>query len=411
MSTALHSNETFPTDPLNGAPALPDYWNDASQPVPETKTVPSHSPFPSLPSGAVTVPAQIPRNRAGTGLPVLMAITDPVLAPEVTTVIAATGRGVIETADPRDIERLSSKVSAVLADATTAPVLASVPHGVGKVILFAEPGPVDFELAMSVHADHALVIPAQAPELLRIIGRADEDVHKGGERGRITAVIAAVGGAGGSTLSAALTMAQPGSTLIDAVPESGGLDLLLGVEESAGVRFNDVALGAGNIAATDLKNALPHLSGGQAVLTTARLSEDALHSDDIRAAVDLLATTGDVVIDCPYSGEHSNAALDVSDYAVVIVPSEIRAVARVKTLVERLRHMRVGCGVVVRHRGWSGLSSQEIENITGASVIAELPTVKKLAKTAEIHGLDGAIPVALKKCAHKVLEHAKVAGR
>jgi hypothetical protein len=90
-----------------------------------------------------------------------------------------------------------------------------------------------------------------------------------------------------------------------------------------------------------------------------------------------------------------------------VVPSEIQAVARAKILVDRLKQSRVGCAIVVRHRGWSGLSIQEIESITSATVIAELPTVKKLAKTIELQGIGRGLPSALEKCAKAIIAHAK----
>lgn len=400
MSTAL--NTTHNSQPFSAnVPEFPDYWNEAPQ-APTAPAPPLHQPRQAP---VVTPPAEVART--GKATPVLMAISDPVLAPEVATVIAATGRGVIDTVDPRDIERLGSKVSVVLADPTTAPALAGVAAGVTKVLIFPEPGPADFELAMTVHADHALVIPAQAPQLLQIIGRTDSPAQRSGGRGLVTCVIGAVGGSGASTLAAALTIAQKDSTLVDAVPLSGGLDLLMGVEDAAGVRFNDVALGSGNIAASDLKNALPHVKSGQAVLTSARLSADTVAPEEIATAVDLLASTGDVVIDCPYYGEEFSAAVAVADHVVIVVPSEIQAVARAKILVDRLKQSRVGCTIVVRHRGWSGLSIQEIESITSATVIAELPTVKKLAKTIELQGIGRGLPSALDKCAKAIIAHVK----
>lgn len=404
MSPTLE-NAQHSQPPLANLPEFPDYWSEALE---GPKAVPAPpAPPPPMAAEKPMFSAPLVHVSAGKAAPVLMAISDPVLAPEVATVIAATGRSVIDTVDPRDIARLGPKASVVLADPTTAPALAGVPAGVTKVLLFPEPGPADFELAMNVHADHALVIPAQAPQLLHIIGRTDNPSPRAGERGLVTCVIGAVGGAGASTLAAALTIAQPDSTLVDAVPLSGGLDLLMGIEDSAGVRFNDVALGSGNIAAADLKNALQHIKTGQAILTSARLSEESCHPEELATAMELLATTGDVVVDCPYYGEEFSAAVGAADHVVIVVPSEIRAVARAKMLVDRLKNVRVGCCIVVRHRGWSGLSVQEIEGLTGATVVAELPTIKKLAKTTELHGLGSSLPSTLMKCAKAVISHTK----
>lgn len=381
-----------------------------SSPPPEEPETPQHAPALSTTMASQSVvPERLPtavtdsaKRGPHTSLPVVMAIADSTLTPEVATIVAATGRDIIDTMDPREITRHATRARAVVVDETTAAVLTELPSSVLKIVVFPDPGPANWELAMKVRADGVFVIPAQAPELLSLVGRTDSGLgnHQGDyESGEVVAVIGAAGGVGASSLAAALTLEVPDATLIDAVANSGGLDLLLGVEESQGVRFNDVVLSNGHVAAHDLKNALPHVRSGQAVLTTARHGMDLLDASEVGLAINSLRSTGSVFVDCPAEGALSDEVLDHCDRVLLVVPSEIRAVARASALMERFAAQRVPVDVVLRHRGWSGLSVKDVESMLGTGVTAELPHVRKLPKQAELHGLGRGVPSALQKVA------------
>ena len=102
---------------------------------------------------------------------IVVAVEDPVLHPEAMHVAAATGRPVVETCVPAEVVRASRSASAVLVDAATAAVFT---HERRDRVFFLglDPGPVDWRRAMECHAEHAFLLPAQAPELLAMLGRA-----------------------------------------------------------------------------------------------------------------------------------------------------------------------------------------------------------------------------------------------
>lgn len=101
-----------------------------------------------------------------------------------------------------------------------------------------------------------LVLPGQGEDLVRAI-RAAARVR----RARVVGVVGARGGVGASSLAAVLARAAAGGSvrtaLVDLDPVGAGLDLLLGVEDCAGVRWADLAEPAGEYDSAELAAALP----------------------------------------------------------------------------------------------------------------------------------------------------------
>lgn len=329
---------------------------------------------------------------------IVVAVEDPVLHPEAMHVAAATGRPVIEVTAHAEVARASRSASAVLVDAATAAVFAQLPRRDRVFFLSPDPGPIDWRSAMECHAENAFLLPAQAPELLAVLGRRTQ------ARGsaRTIGLVGACGGAGTSVLAVAVAQTSPNhAVLIDAAPCSGGMDLLLGIEETPGARWQDVNFGEGFVGAKDLWEALPHTKTGIGVLTNARttLAEDCVL--DVPAAVEC-AQTGDglVVVDAPQSAVD---VLGLCDVAVVVIPAEVRAVAAATALVARLKAMRVRVVGVLRHRGWSGMTAEDVERVAAVPVLGEVPQVPRLAKTVEMQGLR-AMPRALAKVAAAIVE-------
>jgi secretion/DNA translocation related CpaE-like protein len=83
------------------------------------------------------------------------------------------------------------------------------------------------------------------------------------ERGSVVCVVGGRGGAGASTLAVALgvTALHRGTPtmVVDADPLGGGIDLLLGGEDAAGLRWPDLAQTRGRVPAAALAEALPRM--------------------------------------------------------------------------------------------------------------------------------------------------------
>ena len=169
---------------------------------------------------------------------ILVAITDPVIHPEALSVAAATGMEIVDTTDPRDIIRYAPKASALLVDATTAAHASAYRTSGTLFLLFAEPGPIDWKLAVHVGAANAFIIPAELKPLLSELGNQSV-TRQSTDRYPVIAVTSSVGGAGASTLAASVALhmaADVPTVLIDADPQSAGIDLLLGCELCPGDR-------------------------------------------------------------------------------------------------------------------------------------------------------------------------------
>ncbi|STC69448.1 Pilus assembly protein CpaE [Corynebacterium pilosum] len=330
----------------------------------------------------------------------LVAVEDPALHPEALHLAAATGRPIVDTRDPATVANQWSRAHAVIIDAATAAALSAPPRRNGVYFVTADAADIDFEAALQVHASGVFILPAQAGELLAAIGKvsAAEDSPGSSESGGATVLtlVGAAGGAGTSTLAAALARAaghEHAPVLVDAGRYSGGLDLLLGIEEETGARWGEITVGDGEVHRNDLRRALPATTDDIRVLTSVRTTIDdpfQITAEELDAVLAALGSAGVTVVDtAPY------LIPPRSTYVVVVVPAEVRAAATAARIVAERRAASQSVGLVLRHRGWSGISAEELEKIARADVIAELPHITKLTRTLETTGLPQRLPRAL----------------
>ncbi|MBS2531309.1 P-loop NTPase [Catenulispora sp. NF23] len=111
----------------------------------------------------------------------------------------------------------------------------------------------------AVGAAHVLILPDCERWLAGMLAEADSPRE---EPGAVVAVLSGRGGAGGSTLAAALALAGTRrglrSTLVDLDPAGGGIDLLFGLETEPGPRWSELAQWRdGRLCGRSLREALP----------------------------------------------------------------------------------------------------------------------------------------------------------
>ncbi|WJZ01480.1 septum site-determining protein Ssd [Corynebacterium freiburgense] len=335
--------------------------------------------------------------------PILVAVADPVLHPEAMHIAAATGRPIVDTCDPREIPRHLDRCAAVL-------VCAKVAHAIPKstrarvFLVSPDPGPPDWKMAVVCQAEQAFLLPAQAPELLQTLGREDGAV----DAGTVIGFVPAVGGAGASVLAAAVARiaAEYVSTVvIDADPESGGLDLVFGVEDVPGARWGDMQLGAHDIA-SNLLAALPATKDGIRVLSAARSNIVSVGSDSSEQYTAAITTFRGIaeltIVDCSPATIVELAPL--LDLVVLVVPAQVRPTAAAARCAAQLKAKHVDIVAIGRHIQWSGLEPQDIERISGVPVLAELGTISRLPKLLDMQGLPMRIPRPMRQAAQAVLE-------
>ncbi|WP_055586763.1 septum site-determining protein Ssd [Streptacidiphilus griseoplanus] len=239
--------------------------------------------------------------------------------------------------------------------------------------------------AVRVGADHVLFLPDADPWLLDRIADAVEGV---GAHATTVAVLGGRGGAGASTLACALavTAARQGhrTMLIDGDPLGGGLDVLLGAEQAAGLRWPDLAGSRGRVNGAELERALPGLHH-LAALSWDRSDTLTIPPEAMRTVLAAARRRGGlVVLDLPRHLDPAAAeALEQTDTALLVVPSELRAVAAAGRVAATVRMRLTDLRTVLRTPGGAGLDGQEVARGLGTVLAGELPDEPGLTADVE----------------------------
>lgn len=341
---------------------------------------------------------------------ILVAVTDAEAETEVRRALAAAGMQAVCTCDPRAINEEMRRVALAVVDEQTAAHVAAERSMTGAplgIILVAGPGEdIDWKFAVKIGALDALNIPAQTEDLITLVASIREPIAEApASSGRVIAITSPVGGSGCSTLAVACAIelahdTPEGVVLVDADPRAGGLDLLVGIENQPGLRWEDLpddAFGPGHVAQ------LPSTAQGVAVLTWTRSNTPrAVQGVDDRMLAAVLAATGErtVIVDVPSLAPWRAAVDHVADVTVVVLPPEARAVASCQRF---LLEIPTQVQMITHPRGWSGLSDAEVEDILGTPVAHHWPFDRKVGRQAELTGLSRALPRSLRAVARKVV--------
>ncbi|WP_156044123.1 septum site-determining protein Ssd [Cellulomonas sp. HZM] len=208
-------------------------------------------------------------------------------------------------------------------------------------------------------------------------------------RAHVVGVLGARGGAGATTLAAALASRLSGSTataLVDLDAASGGLDVLLGLEQVDGARWPDLAEARGDVDGAGVVALLPRW-GRCAVLSADRLRPGAVAADVARDVLRALAATlGVVVVDLDRAGAVARApAVEECDEVLLVVPRDVRSVAGATALLPSLERARVG--LVTRGPAPGGLGTADVAAALGVEPVAVLPVDRGLDAGVERGGL------------------------
>jgi secretion/DNA translocation related CpaE-like protein len=206
-----------------------------------------------------------------------------------------------------------------------------------------------WELAGQLGAEHIALLPEAEPWLVDRFTQAAEPPVAG----RAIAVLSGRGGAGASTLAGglAVTAVRRGlrTLLLDADPLGGGLDLILGWEERAGLRWPALVEAGGDLETPALLGALPQ-RGDLVLLSFARDELLAVPSGVMEATLAAARNQRDVtVLDVPRRlDDAATLALQTADQALIVVPAEVRAVAAAAKVAAIARLHCADLRVVVR---------------------------------------------------------------
>lgn len=223
-----------------------------------------------------------------------------------------------------------------------------------------------------------LVLPDTAEELLTRI-RAASTVR----RARVVGVVGARGGTGASSLAAVLarSCADAGlsAALVDLDLDHGGIDVLIGIEHEAGLRWADLGAEPGGFAPEELSAALPMWSGVR-VLSGDLRSVGATASEETLTA---LADAHDVVIlDLPRAAARSGGlAVRWCDTVLALAVCDVQSAAGVQALARSLAGLDLR--LVVRGPAPGGLGPDDLAAACAVPLLHAMPPERSLAAALE----------------------------
>ena len=202
----------------------------------------------------------------------------------------------------------------------------------------------------------------------------------------VIGVVSARGGAGASTLAAALAgqlARRTATVLVDLDRGSAGIDVLLGIEGADGVRWPDLSGARGDVPGADLVALLPRW-GACAVLSADRFRagapEPAVVADVLHG---LCGAVGAVVLDLDrgsvVAGESMVAACDA---VLVVAPRDLVSVAGVLAMRPFLDGPTVG--LVVRGQAFLGVAE--------VADAVDLPVLGALRRDRGLSSARGGMP-------------------
>jgi secretion/DNA translocation related CpaE-like protein len=195
----------------------------------------------------------------------------------------------------------------------------------------------------------------------------------------ILAVFGGSGGAGASTLAAALALAasQQGqsSALVDLDPLGGGIDLLLGIERAQGWRWPSLRTAEGHVG--DLRGYLPQLDK-VTVVSMSRESDVDVTTEPLRAIIATLRRSHDlVVIDVGRNlSTASSEAARISTRRLLLAVSSVRGIAAAAQV--RQRFGLDEAELVVR-----GHQAGTVADVLGLPLAGRIPHNKALPAAAD----------------------------
>ncbi|MEB3048439.1 septum site-determining protein Ssd [Mycolicibacter sp. MYC123] len=343
----------------------------------------------------------------------LALVAQPALRDEVDRVAAAAGLRVIHLGATVPTRTAWAAATAVVLDEDGAArcSTAGLPRRVHVLVLTEDPtGTPAWQAAVAIGAQRVLTLPTDGDALVTELAEAAEATPDGAHRGAVIAVIGARGGAGASLMATALAQRAGEALLVDLDAWGGGIDLLAGTENVAGLRWGDLTRRSGRLTWPALRAALPR-HGDVSVLSGIRQRDHQVAAPTVDAVLDAGRRGGvTVVCDLPRAwADPVETALSLADLVVVVCPCDVRACAAGAVIAPRLRSVTPNVGLVVRGPAPGGLRATEVAQIVGLPLLAAVRAEPQLAERLEHAGLRLGRRSALAQAATRVLE--LVAGR
>ncbi|AOW93648.1 hypothetical protein BFN03_16030 [Rhodococcus sp. WMMA185] len=330
---------------------------------------------------------------AESGDEVLVLVEDPALLHSIRRVAAAADRGLNE-ADIADARRVWGTAPIVIVDRHAAIECRNRLPRRPRVVLLCDGPPAveEWRIATAVGAEHVLGVPDDEAALVAVLGEQLERVEGDGA---VLAVVGGCGGAGASTLAAAIALTAAARTqstlLLDADAWGSGIDVLLGIEEVPGLRWSGLSIEGGRISAAALRDALPPLGERLRVLACGRRSHGNTGptAAAVRAVIDAGRDSGDLVV-CDASrfpNQVTETILEVADLVLLVVPATVRACIAAGKVSAWIADLNPNQGLVVRGPAPGGLRGPDVAEVLELPLIASMRAERRLTGMLEHGGL------------------------
>lgn len=326
----------------------------------------------------------------------LAVLSDEPLIDKVLELAAAAGCELDRAPDVVAARRRWGEAPLVILDAPAVRACAdaNLPRRTGVLVLCTADPPADlWRQAVDVGAETVLSLPTGESWLFSAF--ADAADRPATTVGRVASILGGRGGAGASVLAAAVALTAlrrgNGALLVDGDPLGGGLDLILGAEVEAGLRWPNLRIQGGRVPASALRSALPGRSQGDTRLAVVSCDRDGPgpEPDAMAAVVEAGRRAGDTVVcDLPrHPSPAAGAALDRSDLAVLVVPAEVRACAAARRVADAVRDHGVPLHTLVRGPAPGGLRAEDVAQAVGVPLLTAMRPEPNLSSALERGGL------------------------
>lgn len=240
-----------------------------------------------------------------------------------------------------------------------------------------------WHLAAAIGAERVAVLPEAATWLAEYLSRA-RTPEPGG---LVLGIVGGCGGAGASTVAVWLAHAAAREgvrvLLVDGDPWGGGLELALAAEETAGLRWPDLADASGTIDPRQLADSLP-LAGGFPFLSWPGNKERHSGVDHAVVAGVLDAARRGyelVVVDIGRGQETLRTFAWDCDRVIVVAPALLRAAVATARLLQDLPPVETL--LVVRGKSGASLDAGLIAESVGLPLAGIVPDVRGAAAATE----------------------------
>lgn len=319
-------------------------------------------------------------------------IDDESVLDDVLRLAAAAGCELVRASDVAGLRQFWSVAPLVLLTRQTAEAaaVAGLARRSGVLLVCAEnPEPPIWQAAVAIGAERVIVLPAGQGWLVSALADAVDTPAHGG--GRVVAVLGGRGGAGASVFAACIALAElhrgAEALLVDCDPLGGGVDLLLGAETDGGLRWPQLRLTGGRVAASSLHAALPgrRAGGGRLTLLSCDRDGPGPAPEAVAAVVEAGRRAGDTVV-CDLSRQlpdSARTALERAGLSVLVIPAEVRAAAAARRVVEQMRRHGATPYAIVRGPAPGGLQPGDVAAAAGLPLLTAMRPEPGLAAMLE----------------------------